>query len=194
MSDTEIPITDPKWAKDHELIESVVEAEVRPAGYVVRREVHRNPWHMHPDCVVPISGGEGAEEFAAEAGTFLSQPKTLDIVQAYNLRGEYIGDEKTAIFLCEKKGIAPELRGPDSRTCSIGKSTDGKWYGWSHRALYGFEIGDVAKEGDCVCSSGWTDEYLAEHPEEDLSVPVGFEAKTEDDCKRMAIAFAESVG
>lgn len=29
--------------------------------------------------------------------------------------------------------------------------------------------------------------------EENKSLPVGFEAKTDDDCKRMAIAFAESV-
>jgi hypothetical protein len=27
--------------------------------------------------------------------------------------------------------------------CSIGKSTkDGKWYGWSHRAICGFGVGD----------------------------------------------------
>jgi hypothetical protein len=29
---------------------------------------------------------------------------------------------------------------------SIGKSdADGKWYGWSHRAVYGFKAGDVVK-------------------------------------------------
>jgi len=32
-----------------------------------------------------------------------------------------------------------------------------------------------------------------EHPDADLSLPVGFEAKTTDDCKRMAIAFASGV-
>jgi hypothetical protein len=68
-----------------------------------------------------------------------------------------------------------------------------KWYGWSHRAAYGFSIGDVVKEGDCTAESGWTDEYLAEHPEDDLSLPVGFIARTKEDTKRMAIAFAESV-
>lgn len=26
---------------------------------------------------------------------------------------------------------------------------DGKWYGWSHRAIYGFEIGSTCKKGDC---------------------------------------------
>ena len=28
------------------------------------------------------------------------------------------------------------------------KGYDGKWYGWSHRAVYGFGIGDKIKEGD----------------------------------------------
>lgn len=30
----------------------------------------------------------------------------------------------------------------------VGKSTNGKWYGWSHRAVYGFGIGDKVKKGD----------------------------------------------
>jgi hypothetical protein len=48
---------------------------------------------------------------------------------------------------------------------------------WSHRAIYGFAIGDTVKEGDCVA------DYL----------PIGFTAKTKADCKKMAIAFARSV-
>jgi hypothetical protein len=81
------------------------------------------------------------------------------------------------------------------KVCSIGrKPKEDKWYGWSHRAMYGFKIGDKVKEGDCCASSGWTEEYLAKHPEEDFSLPIGFIAKNEDDTKKMAIAFAESVG
>ena len=48
-----------------------------------------------------------------------------------------------------------------------------KWYGWSHRAIHGFGIGDTVKKGDVVSSSGFTDEYLKDHPEADLSLPVG---------------------
>lgn len=29
-------------------------------------------------------------------------------------------------------------------------SKDQKWYGWSHRAFYGFGIGSTVKEGDCA--------------------------------------------
>jgi hypothetical protein len=113
---------------------------------------------------------------------------------AYTPEGDYIGDPKMARFLVVKRGIKPEKSSPDRKVCSIGFSVEkNKWFGWSHRAIYGFQIGDVVKEGDCAASSGWIDEYLAEHPEEDLSLPIGFEAKTLEDTKRMAIAFAESV-
>ena len=68
-----------------------------------------------------------------------------------------------------------------------------KWYGWSHRAIFGFGIGYKADECSCCVDSGWTQEYLREHPEEDKSVPVGFEVKNMDDAKRCAIAFAMAV-
>ena len=113
---------------------------------------------------------------------------------AYTPDGDYIGDPKRARMLVVKRGIKPEKANPDHNVCSIGFcELDNKWFGWSHRAIYGFTVGDIVKEGDCTASSGWTEEYLVDHPEEDLSLPVGFEAKTMDDAKRMAIAFAESV-
>lgn len=67
------------------------------------------------------------------------------------------------------------------------------WCGWSHRAMCKFKIGDTVQADDCVTSSGYIDEYIKEHPEKDKSLPVGFVAKTNADCKRMAIAFAFSV-
>ena len=113
---------------------------------------------------------------------------------AYTPNGDYIGNPKRAKGLA-KMGIKPEKVGADDDACSVGVSEKtGMWYGWSHRSMYGFAIGDVVKEGDCTASSGWIDEYLEEHPEADLSLPVGFEAKTLEDTKRMAISFAESVG
>ena len=30
------------------------------------------------------------------------------------------------------------------------KGTDGKYYGWSHRAVAGFKVGDTVKKGDVV--------------------------------------------
>ncbi len=113
---------------------------------------------------------------------------------AYTPKGDYIGNTKTADFLCRKRGIKPEVI-DGHQVCSIGfSSREQKWYGWSHRAIFGFSIGDTVKEGDCCASSDWTDEYLAEHPEADTSLPIGFTAATLDDAKCMAVAFAESVG
>lgn len=69
---------------------------------------------------------------------------------ARNPSGDYIGNTKTAHRLCKKRGIAPEKRTPDSNVCSIGFcEREQKWYGWSHRALYGFGIGSQIKRGDC---------------------------------------------
>lgn len=113
---------------------------------------------------------------------------------AYTPDGLYIGNTIRAHRLIVKRGIKPQLSDPGNNVCSIGFSEkEQKWYGWSHRAIYGFGIGDVAKEGDCCTEPGVVTEYLVEHPEADRSVPVGFEALTLDDAKLMAIAFADSV-
>ena len=121
--------------------------------------------------------------------------KPVIMISFYATDKGYIGTLNDFRQLVVDSGIFPELSSLSHNACSIGKSyKDGKWYGWSHRAMYGFQIGDKVEKGDCCASSGWTEEYLAEHPEENKALPVGFEAKTEDDCKKMAIAFAESVG
>ena len=113
---------------------------------------------------------------------------------AYNSKGDYIGSSRDAHRLCFNYGIIPEKISPKNNVCSIGFSKkNNKWYGWSHRALYGFKIGDSIKKGDCAASSGFVEEYLKEHPEENKSLPIGFKAKTLEDCKKMAIAFACSV-
>jgi hypothetical protein len=97
---------------------------------------------------------------------------------AYTPEGLYIGDPKTARYLCVKRGIFPELVRPDAKVCSIGWAPEeNKWFGWSHRAICGFTHGDVVKEGD-VCTE---------------SLPVGFKAETFEDARKMASAFAEAV-
>ena len=55
----------------------------------------------------------------------------------------HVGLEDNVKFLA-KREITEEL------THGVGFSPkDGKWYGWSHRAIYGFEIGSTCKKGDC---------------------------------------------
>lgn len=78
---------------------------------------------------------------------------------AVNSNGDYIGDEKTARFLCQERGIEPELAYPGLTVCSIGFcEKEQKWYGWSHRAIFGFGIGSTVKRGDCgYVPVGWDD-------------------------------------
>ena len=113
---------------------------------------------------------------------------------AYNLEGDYIGSSVWAYRCVVKRGIKPEKSDPTHNVCSIGFcEREQKWAGWSHRAWALFGVGDIVEKGDCAAESGWTDEWLQEHEEDDLSLPVGFEAKTLEDAKRIAIAFAACV-
>lgn len=74
----------------------------------------------------------------------------VHITQAVTLEGAYIGDVDTAIYICDSMGIKPELRTPESNVCSIGFcESEQKWYGWSHRAIYGYGIGDILDKGSC---------------------------------------------
>ena len=113
---------------------------------------------------------------------------------AYTPSGDYIGDSRLAYWLCTSWGVKPEKSHPAHKVCSIGFSErEQKWFGWSHRTTCCFGIGSVVRRGDCAASSGYTEEYLLEHPEEDTFLPVGFTAHTLEDAKKIAIAFAEAV-
>lgn len=65
----------------------------------------------------------------------------------------------------------------DSTINSFGKSeADGKWYGWSHRAVYGFKTGDVIK-GDTIGNDTGKE----------------FTIKSDSQARDMAISFAKGV-
>lgn len=73
--------------------------------------------------------------------------------------------------------IKPEKISPDHSVASFGKSdADSKFYGWSHRAVYGFGIGDNMKSDTIGNSTG--KEYTI---------------KTNDQARQAAIVFAKSV-
>lgn len=82
---------------------------------------------------------------------------------AYTPDGHYIGDSKQGYRLCNKRGIAPELAFPNNNVCCIGFcEKEQKWYGWSHRAIYGFGIGDEVKKGSCAYTPSSVDELYRE--------------------------------
>ncbi len=133
----------------------IINEKVFKAGYVLRMELIESP------CK-----GE----------------RSFQMLSAYTPRGEYIGNWKTAHLLCVKRGIQPELRTPDSNVCSIGFSIkDGKWYGWSHRAIFGFKIGSMCKKGDY--------HYIPKRHHG----KGAWTAKTIADARQMACDFAEGV-
>lgn len=70
---------------------------------------------------------------------------------AYSKSGDYIGHPRWAYRAVHRYGIHHfEKTAPDHCVCSIGYSpVYRKWYGWSHRAIFGFKPGSRIKKGDC---------------------------------------------
>ncbi len=158
------------------------------AGYVVKEELSQTNFEA-----VPMT--EPVDADMQKLIDAITSKAHVIVKSAYTLTGDYIGEPKFAHRLIVTWGIKPEKANPSHKVCSIGFcDKEQKWYGWSHRAIFGFGIGSEVKKGDCCASSGYTKEYLAEHPDDDLSLSVGFVAKDLVDAKRMAIAFADSVG
>jgi hypothetical protein len=106
-----------------------------------------------------------------------AKDKPTRMRSAYNPSGDYIGDVRDARYLVVERGIMPELRTPDSNVCSIGYcAKDKKWYGWSHRALFGFGIGTKINKRSTI-SDEWAGKTIS----------------SLEEAKRAAAAFAESV-
>lgn len=113
----------------------------------------------------------------------------IPINAAFNLKGQYIGDPKTARYLIKTRGIKPIKASKDKNICTIGFcKRDRKWYGWSHRAIFGFGIGDKLFE----------ENYKSELPDEKRN-KISFikhgsrTIKNMRDAKQAAINFAASV-
>ena len=66
--------------------------------------------------------------------------------------GSYMGrvgmEDQFKHFL--KRGITEQFHSPKHKVACVGfNPTANKWYGWSHRAIYGFTEGSTCKRGDC---------------------------------------------
>jgi len=83
-------------------------------------------------------------------GDDLNGGPDFEMVCCYSdFNGQYMGDAKMARNLCYKRGLrqiqlSKPGDAPAGNCCSIGFSEEEqKWYGWSHRAICGFGIGDM---------------------------------------------------
>jgi hypothetical protein len=123
----------------------VISTEPLSLGCIISEEV----WETPSFEVAAIS--DDADNAASEIEASIAQmPDRMTMKVGRNANGDYIGDEEFARLMVSERGIKPEMRTPDSGTCSIGFcESDGKWYGWSHRAWCGFSIGSKCKRGDC---------------------------------------------
>lgn len=81
-----------------------------------------------------------------------------------------VGMEKNIKFLADR-GITEQL------THGVGFSPeDNKWYGWSHRAILGFEVGSTCELGDC--------HYMPSNDEDEINKAIAFwSGKTNKDVK-----------
>ena len=96
--------------------------------------------------------------------------------RTYDNRPKY-ADGKTKVHFKDWLGIKGEKAKPDHTVDSYGKAeADGAWWGWSHRAIHGFGVGDKIK-ADTIGSGG-----------------KEFTIKNDDQARDMAIAFAKEVG
>lgn len=75
--------------------------------------------------------------------------------------GYYVGNSKWAYRIFRVRGLSEvqpssqaehgDANGGFGHTCSLGYSRlEEKWFGWSHRAIYGFGVGSTVKRGDCA--------------------------------------------
>jgi len=103
-------------------------------------------------------------------------------------------NDKPKVHFTDWLLIDAQKRNPKHTAPSFGKSAaDGKWWGWSHRAVYGFGIGDRV-EGD---NGGKKVEY-PKLPDGSIDWDNGkyepdFTIKTDAQAKQCAIRFADSV-
>lgn len=71
---------------------------------------------------------------------------TMTMKTAFTPEGYYVGDPKWAHRLYNKRGMSkvqPTTKEPGT-TCAVGFcASKNKWFGWSHRAICGFGIGDM---------------------------------------------------
>ncbi len=100
----------------------------------------------------------------------------LEMINCYSSdTGQWIGNAKDARYLCKKLGLR-QIHG------SIGFNEDEqKWYGWSHRAIYGFGIEDKLFEGDF----GDAKTLFSQHGKKTIT--------TLDEARQAAIRFAKFV-
>ncbi len=127
-----------------------------------RKYTPSKPWprSIQKDKVVKVLHYKGYEvrtvlvdnlEFMGSAKKWRNKQGRFMVMRtAYTPTGDYIGEPRMARFLFKRGIRIVEKAFPSHNVCSIGfNAKQGKWYGWSHRAICGFGLGDR------IFVSGW---------------------------------------
>ena len=123
----------------------VISETALPFGCVIREQEEESPSFLFEALTEDPSGMAAKIQQSIDTA-----PPTLVMTSGFNAHGHYIGSEKTTRHLVEERGISPEVAKPSDRVCSVGFCmAEQKWYGWSHRAIFGFGLGSTIKRGDC---------------------------------------------
>ena len=81
-----------------------------------------------------------------------SEPPTI-MQSCYSPKGDYLGDQEFTLRLIKEFGIRHFEAYPESRVVCYGFSPlQKKWYGWSHRAIAGFKVGDRVEKGHVIAT------------------------------------------
>lgn len=103
----------------------------------------------------------------------------------------YIGELDEALSLLSYGITKFYKRMPDSSIASIGYAPNKKtWYGWNHRAICGYKVGDVITPDSCIYESACDPEIIRSARLRSPSHPY-MVLESLEDCKKAAELFAE---
>lgn len=95
-----------------------------------------------------------------------SSKKGLEDFEGYysKIDGSYICIDPEGVDFLLNRGITEQIqnsRNEKDHTSNIGfNPVEQKWYGWSHRAIFGFTIGSEVKKGNCGFKPRNEEEFL----------------------------------
>jgi hypothetical protein len=104
-----------------------------------------------------------AEYLATETDMNGNQYRSKTDGSYVGLRGVTDEGENSMLEFFIEHGISQlqNANGNPENSASIGFSeAEQKWYGWSHRAIYGFGIGAEVKQGDCAYKAVDEEDFL----------------------------------
>jgi len=91
-----------------------------------------------------------------------------EITYCYTPGGDKIGNVVDTAYICNDRGIVPRPRLDadvgEGKQCRIGFcEKEQKWYGWSHRAMFGFGVGSSVVKGDCAYVGATPEDLITAH-------------------------------